>query len=69
MPELRLMPDDLRECNYCARGSRIMAQHIGVDWSEFLKNGVALSHLEPIDDAMIQVLVMHVKQKNGLDNG
>jgi hypothetical protein len=60
------MPDDLRECAYCSRGSRIMAEQIGVDWSDFLKNGVALSHLEPIDDAMIQVLVNHVKTKNGV---
>jgi hypothetical protein len=43
-----------------------MAEQIGVDWSDFLRNGVALSHLEPIDDAMIQVLVQHVKNKNGV---
>ena len=67
MSELRLMPDDLRECNYCARGSRIMADAIGVDWSDFLKNGVALSHLEPIDDAMIQVLITHDKNKNEVE--
>jgi len=64
---MRLMPDDLRECNYCARGSRVMAEAIGVDWSAFLKDGVELSRLEGIDDAMVQVLVAHVKRKNGVE--
>lgn len=62
--ELRLMPDDLRECGYCARGSRVMANQLGIDWSLFLQEGIPLSQLEIIDDAMIQVLVKHVQGKH-----
>lgn len=64
---IRVTVDDLRECGYCANGSRRMATQLDMNWSDFLKNGIDLSELESIDDAMIQVVVNNVKRKHGIE--
>lgn len=63
--DIRVYRKHLRQIEYCRRGSAAMAKRLGLDWSRFLKEGIALSELEKIDDVAVQRLVKHVRDKNG----
>ena len=47
----------IREANYCARGARLFCANHGIDWSDFVKNGIDESELEGIDDAMLATVI------------
>lgn len=50
---------------YCARGSRRWAEHLGLDWSSFVLNGIPASVLEATGDGMALKLVEYVRSLNG----
>lgn len=48
---------DIRRVKMCSKGARKLAERHGLDWSEFLKNGIDSAVLDDIDDAMIQMVL------------
>jgi hypothetical protein len=42
----------LRELGYCNRGSREFFQRHGLDWADFLKNGIEAEKMLATNDAM-----------------
>lgn len=64
--EIRVYRKHLRQVTFCRKGSRAMADRIGVDWDRFMREGIPVSELEKIDDVAVQKLVKHVKDtENG----
>jgi hypothetical protein len=52
----------LRELGYCNRGSRAFFERHGLNWSEFLENGIDSSTLLAIDDAQAHRVVEHASK-------
>lgn len=50
--EIIVKMDDVRAAHQCSRGARTFCERHGIDWSTFLKEGIAASVLETIGDAM-----------------
>lgn len=50
MTELRVHMRHVRAARICARGSRAFFAKHGLNWSEFLDQGIAVSTLEQIGD-------------------
>jgi hypothetical protein len=51
MTEPRAYMRHIREVKLCARGAREFAKRNGIDWSDFLQNGVPCSTLEATGDS------------------
>ena len=58
---MKIYMSDLRKAKMCANGARSFAGRNGIDWTDFLKNGIDISKIENIDDAMVQQVVKAVK--------
>ena len=58
---MKIYMSDLRKAKMCARGSRAFFLRHGLDWQDFLANGIDISKIENIDDAMVQQVVKAVK--------
>lgn len=41
---------------FCSRGARTLAQHLGFDWSDFVKNGITADKLLETGDEMARQL-------------
>lgn len=50
--EILITMNDVRNATMCSRGARAFFIRHNLDWDEFLKNGVPISVIEAIDDAM-----------------
>lgn len=61
--------NDVATLGYCRRGCRELAKRYGFDWSDFVKNGIDSSRLEPIDDVMVKQIIEHAKRAKGDLNG
>lgn len=55
---------DARKLKYCSRGARDFFIKHGLDWRDFLKNGISASELEKTGDAMAMKLV-NVAERTG----
>lgn len=56
MSEIKVTMRHVRKCKMCSRGARSFFERHGLDWTEFLKQGVPVEDLEQTGDAMaIQV--------------
>lgn len=55
--ELIIRMPDLRAALMCSRGSRKFFEAHGLDWQDFLKNGIPASKLLATGDYMAQQLV------------
>lgn len=53
----------LDEMRYCARGSRRWFARHGLNWGEFVKNGLPAEVFEATGDAMALRLVAHAKER------
>jgi len=62
---MRVYSKDLRQALYCNKGARKWFERHGLDWADFIKNGVDISEIEHIDDSMMQKIVENVRAKNG----
>lgn len=60
---MRVTVSHLREVGYCSSGARVMCARLGLEWAEIVQEGIDIQHLEVIDDAMVQALVTHVRDK------
>lgn len=58
---MRIYMSDLRKAKMCARGSRAFFLRHGLDWQDFLANGIDIEIAEKFDDAMIRQVVEYVK--------
>ena len=44
--------EDIRAAKMCSKGTRAFFKRHGLDWDTFLKEGLPVTKLEEIDDAM-----------------
>lgn len=44
-----------------------MCARLGVEWSDFRDNGVPLSQIEHIDDAMLQAVIAKARARQGIE--
>lgn len=49
---------------YCARGSRAFFKRHGLEWSDFVRNGIPATDFERIGDAMALRAVDHAREEN-----
>lgn len=50
--ELIITMRDIRAAKMCSRGTRAFFQRHGLDWTDFLKNGIPAEKLAATGDAM-----------------
>ncbi len=60
-PADRIYLSDIRRMRYCHAGVRRWCAARGIDWADFVKNGVPVSRIEGIDDAMCKRLIKAVR--------
>lgn len=53
----------MRELNYCNRGAREFFSKHGLDWGDFLRNGIDVRKIEAIGDAMAMKVVAHARKE------
>ena len=58
-----LLHADIRALGYCNRGSRKWFRDHGLDWAEFMQNGIDVRQLAHIDDAMVTKAVNYAKAR------
>lgn len=58
-------PADLGSLGYCHRGARQWFARHGLDWADFVQNGLAVEAFEAIDDAMAAKLAEFVRKDRG----
>lgn len=54
---------DLAAIKFCNRGARQFFERHGLDWSDFMKNGIESETVEHIDDAMVRRVIERAKQR------
>ena len=52
MATLRI--DDITSTNACHGGARKIAKDLGIDWWDFLQNGIDIERIKHIDDVNVQ---------------
>lgn len=67
MSEARVYRHHLDEMQprYCAGGTRRWFARMGLDWSAFLRNGIAAAVMESTGDAMAVRLAAHARAQHG----
>ena len=55
---------DMNELGYCANGARRWFARMGLDWMDFVRNGLDSEVLEATGDAMALRLVEHVRTRD-----
>lgn len=50
-----------RDLGYCNRGLRAWFAHVGLDWADFLKQGIAADTLRQFDNAMAERAIAHAE--------
>lgn len=63
MDDFIIRMPDIRACLMCSRGSRKFFERHGLDWQDFLKNGIPASKLEATGDHMALKLVEATRGK------
>lgn len=62
--EVRVYVRHIRACGYClVPGARDCARHHGLDWRDFIRNGIPVSTLKAINDVMCQNIVAKALQE------
>jgi len=54
---------DVRACKMCARGARAFFRRHGLDWSQFIREGIDAEVLMATGDAMAMRVVEHAKRR------
>ncbi len=47
---------------YCNRGLRLFGQRHGLDWEDFLQNGIDIEIIRQIDDEMARAVIAEVEK-------
>lgn len=58
---MKIYMSDIRKAKMCSAGARAFFLRQGLDWQDFLKNGIELSVVESSKDAMALQVVELVK--------
>ena len=58
---LHSVPNFNGGAGFCARGGRLWASHHGLDWAEFVRDGLPADVLEATGDAMALRVVAHAR--------
>jgi len=69
MNGLRVTINDVRSMGYCVRGARRFCLDHSGDWADFLQNGIEVSTLEGIDDAMVAKVVEIARARAAAEEG
>lgn len=48
---------------FCSKGAREFCERYGIDWLEFVQNGIESSEIEHIDDEMLKQLIERARQR------
>ena len=56
---------DMRSLGYCCKGTRALAQRYGIDWDDFIKNGIPASRLLALDNHFATEAVRIAKLRRG----
>lgn len=60
---------DVRAAQMCSGGARMFFDQYKLDWSKFLKEGIAASELAATGDALAHKLIEVTKLKKTITNG
>ena len=61
---MRMYASDVRACGLClVPGAKNLCEAHGIDWREFIQDGIELSRIEHIDDGFIQQVIAHIKKE------
>lgn len=61
--ELIITMNDIRAAKMCARGTRAFFQRHGLDWTDFLKNGIPAEKLAATGDPMALQVVEVARER------
>lgn len=54
----------IRQAEMCSHGGRAFFDAHGLDWSDFLKNGVAVEIIEGLGDFMASQVAIYARKEN-----
>jgi len=63
----RVFIKDVRAALMCSQGCRSFFERQGLDWSSFLREGIEITKLEPIDDFMCKQVIKKARER--ISNG
>jgi hypothetical protein len=49
--------EHIRKAGYCNKGARVFCTRHGIDWADFVQNGIAFERVQHINDTMLQKLI------------
>lgn len=64
---MKVIHQDIAVLRFCNRGARQFFERHGLDWSEFIKNGIPFETLEVIDDEMARQSIIQAKKRLGIE--
>lgn len=67
MRHLRTVPGFSPRPGFCARGGREFFRRHGLDWGDFLRNGIPASRLEATGDGLALALAAHARNMEAGD--
>ncbi len=63
---MKVIHQDIAVLKFCNRGARQFFARHGLDWSDFIKNGIDFAVLETIDDEMARQAIGQAKRRLGI---
>lgn len=66
---IRVRLRHVASAGFCVRGARQKAFALGIDWRDFVRNGISVEDAERIPDAQVMAIVAAAKKEAGLDQG
>ena len=57
-------PRHMRAADVCARGSRKWMAENGLDWADFVENGMAVEKLEAFNDAIVNSICAIAREEH-----
>ena len=59
----RLTVQDCRDCGYCVKGIREHCSLLGVDFRRMVREGIPLTEIEGLDDAIAQKCIARARER------
>lgn len=57
----RVTISDVRAAGYCLRGARRHCETLGVDFRRLVREGIPISEIEDMDDAVVQAVLRRAR--------
>jgi len=54
---------DIKKLGWCHKGVREVMKHFGVDWGNFIKNGIPLEFLDSLNDYQASQLANQARKR------